>query len=82
MDDGVGPFAIDVEVVGGGVEIPRPHPGGSGTDLREVQTLGTGEPLHVRRRRADAECIDDPLAEVAQLSVAGGIDPVRRDELR
>ena len=71
VDDRVGPLAVDVDVVAGGVEVPGARRPAAGTDLGEVEPLGPEEPFHVRGRRADAERLDDPLAHLAQLVVAG-----------
>ena len=59
VHDGHGPLAVDVDVVGGGVEVPRPHARRPAADLGELEALGPVEPLHVRRRGADAERLDD-----------------------
>src|ERR1019366_9745549 len=67
MDDRVRPFPVDVDVVPGRVEIPGAHARRAAADLAETQTLGTEEPFHVRRRRADAERLDGAQAQLAHL---------------
>ena len=74
---------VGVEVVAGGVEVPGADARRAAADLAELQSLGPEEPLHVRRARADAERVVDPLAELAQLLVVGDrVEAVGRDELR
>ena len=58
VDDGVGPLAVDVDVVGGGVEVPGADTRRAAADLGEPQALGSVEPLHVGRRGGDAERLD------------------------
>ena len=83
MHDRVRPFPVDVDVVARGVEIPGANARRTAADLAEAQTLGPEEPLHVRRRRPDAERLDGAQAELAHLRVVRrGVDAVGRDELR
>ena len=84
VDDDVRPLAVDVDVVGRGVEVPaRRRPGGRQPISENLQPLRAVEPLHVGRRRPDAERLDDPGAHLADLAVERRVvDPVGRDELR
>ena len=83
VHDGHRPLAVDVDVVADGVQVPRPHARRPAADLGELQALGAEEPLHVRRRRADAERLVDRAAERFDLVVhAGLVDAVGGDELR
>src|SRR5680860_1846659 len=70
VHDRARPLAIQVEIVPGGVEVPGAHPRRATADLGELQPLGSEEPLHVRRARADPERLDDPLAHLTQLLVS------------
>ena len=83
VDDGHRPLAVDVDVVARGVQVPAAHAGRTAPDLREVQPLRAGEPLHVRGRRADVERVDDGAAHLLQLVVDGlSVDAVGGHELR
>ena len=83
VDDRVGPLAVDVEVVGGRVEVPGAHAGRPAADLAELQPLRAEEPLHVRGAGADPERLVDALPQLAQLLVVGHrVDPVGGQELR
>ena len=76
MDDGHRPFAIDIEFVGGVVDVPLPNPGRAAANLGKLQTLGTGKPFHVGRRGTDAQRLDNLASELFHLVVAGGVDAV------
>src|SRR5947199_53099 len=67
VHDRVGPLPVDVDVVGGRVEIPGAHSRWTAADLTELQSFGSEEPLHVRGTRADTERLIDALAHLAQL---------------
>src|SRR5947209_6760704 len=64
VHDGIGPLAVDVEVVACGVEVPRTDARWTAADLAELEPLGAEEPLHVRRARADAQRVVDPIPEL------------------
>src|SRR5262249_16379202 len=68
---------------GDAVQVPGAHPRRPAADLGELEPARAVEPLHVRRRRADLEEVDDLLPEHLQVLVAGrAVDAVRGDELR
>ena len=82
VDDRVCPLAVDVDVVGGGVQVPGADPRRPAADLGEPQALGPVEPLHVGRRRADAERVDHACAHLSHLGVERrAVDLVRGHEL-
>jgi len=59
-----------------------PTPGGRAADLGELEALGAEEPLHVRRRVAQRQRVDDVARHLAQLAVAVLLDAVRHRDLR
>ena len=80
---GMGPLAVDVDVVRRRVEVPGPDSRRPAADLAEAEPLRPVEPLHVGRRGTDVEGPDHPAAELPDLVVEGRrVDPVGGDELR
>ena len=83
VDDRVGPLAIDVDVVAGRVEVPRANARRPAADLGELEALRPDEPLHVGRRRPDAERVDRPSGpSPSPRRSPAAVDAVGGDELR
>ncbi len=65
------------------ISVRGAHARGAAADLRELETLGSKEPLHVGGRGLEAEELDDLAPHHFDLFVARrGVDPIGGDELR